>query len=152
MSQENVEVLRRQIAAWNAGDMDAFRELCDADVVHAITSKTGPSLAPRWAGTAVMRFIEQLRDTWDADTIEARPATTSTPLTESSSGLPGTAGATALESNIELTTVYGVRKGKIREHGVLLGSRGGPRSRRAFRVGDVAGERRDRADALRPVE
>jgi hypothetical protein len=32
MSQENVEVVSAGTAAWNAGDMDAFRELYDPDV------------------------------------------------------------------------------------------------------------------------
>jgi ketosteroid isomerase-like protein len=31
MSQENVDVVRRMYGAWNAGNMDAFRELHDAD-------------------------------------------------------------------------------------------------------------------------
>ncbi len=33
MSQENVEVAKAAYAAWNTGDMDAFRELCDPDIV-----------------------------------------------------------------------------------------------------------------------
>jgi ketosteroid isomerase-like protein len=33
MSQENVEVFRALFEAWNAGDMDAFRELYDPDVI-----------------------------------------------------------------------------------------------------------------------
>jgi ketosteroid isomerase-like protein len=32
MSQENVEIVRAVFAAWNAGDMDALRELYDPDV------------------------------------------------------------------------------------------------------------------------
>ena len=33
MSQENVEIVRATFEAWNAGDMDAFRELQDPDVI-----------------------------------------------------------------------------------------------------------------------
>jgi ketosteroid isomerase-like protein len=33
MSQENVEVVRAVYSAWNAGDMDALRELYDPDVI-----------------------------------------------------------------------------------------------------------------------
>jgi ketosteroid isomerase-like protein len=33
MSQENVEIVRRAYAAWNAGDMEALRELYDPDVI-----------------------------------------------------------------------------------------------------------------------
>ena len=33
MSQENIEIVRAALAAWNTRDMDAFRELHDPDVV-----------------------------------------------------------------------------------------------------------------------
>ena len=33
MSEENVEVVKRRIAAWNAGDMDTCREMLDPDVI-----------------------------------------------------------------------------------------------------------------------
>ena len=33
MSQENVEIVRAAFAAWNAGEMDALRELHDPDVI-----------------------------------------------------------------------------------------------------------------------
>ena len=33
MSQENVKVVRAVFEAWNAGDMDAVRELYDPDVI-----------------------------------------------------------------------------------------------------------------------
>jgi predicted lipid-binding transport protein (Tim44 family) len=33
MSQENVEIVRASFEAWNAGDMDALRELHDPDVI-----------------------------------------------------------------------------------------------------------------------
>jgi ketosteroid isomerase-like protein len=33
MSEENVEVVRAAFQAWNAGDMDAFREMHDPDAI-----------------------------------------------------------------------------------------------------------------------
>ena len=33
MSQENVEIVRAMFEAWNAGDMDAFREMYDPDAI-----------------------------------------------------------------------------------------------------------------------
>jgi ketosteroid isomerase-like protein len=33
MSQENVRIARAAFEAWNAGDMDAFQELYDPDVI-----------------------------------------------------------------------------------------------------------------------
>ena len=47
MSQENVELVRVGFAAWNAGDMEAFGELYDADVIlqpvrlHALSERLG---------------------------------------------------------------------------------------------------------------
>jgi ketosteroid isomerase-like protein len=40
MSEDNVEVVRAASQAWNAGDMDAFRELHDPGVLlHGITTR-----------------------------------------------------------------------------------------------------------------
>src|SRR5439155_349466 len=61
MSQENVEVIRAVNEAWNAGDMDAFREQLDPDVVMYHV-KGWPEPGPTVGRGACMRFIEQLRD------------------------------------------------------------------------------------------
>ena len=59
MSQENVEVVRRTFAAWNAGDMDALRELHDPDVF--VRAPKGWPEQGRFVGReAVMRQFEQL--------------------------------------------------------------------------------------------
>ena len=60
MSQENVEVLKAHIAAWNARDLDALRELHDPHVVvRMIEGWPEPVFMGR---EAVMRQFEQLRD------------------------------------------------------------------------------------------
>jgi uncharacterized protein len=69
MSQENVEVVRGVFEAWNAGDMDAVRELFDPDVMWRV-AEGWPEPGPFVGREAVIRFLEQLRDTWDADTVE----------------------------------------------------------------------------------
>ena len=55
--------------AWNAGDMDALRELYDRDAVSR-----GPEGWPETGASvgreAVMRQFEQLRETWDAGAFE----------------------------------------------------------------------------------
>jgi ketosteroid isomerase-like protein len=69
MSQENVEIVRAAIAAWNAGDMDAYRELCDPDIV--LRSVEGwPEPGPFVGREAVMRQWHRLREAWDSDTVE----------------------------------------------------------------------------------
>ena len=66
MSEENVEVVRGFFEAWNARDMDAVRELQDPDVTLR-TVENWPEPGPYVGRTAVMRWFEQLRDTWDVD-------------------------------------------------------------------------------------
>jgi ketosteroid isomerase-like protein len=69
MSQENVEIMKAAFAAWNAGDMEAFRELHDPHVVVR-TVEGWPEPGPYFGREAVMRWFEQLRETWDSDTVE----------------------------------------------------------------------------------
>jgi ketosteroid isomerase-like protein len=69
MSQENVEVVRAAYEAWNAGDMDAFRELCDPDIVVRPPERW-PEAGPFVGREAFIRWCEQLRETWDADALE----------------------------------------------------------------------------------
>ena len=70
MSQENVEVVRAAYDAWNAGNMDALRELYDPDAIMRM-DENWPEPGPYFGRDAVMREFEQLREAWDADTIEA---------------------------------------------------------------------------------
>ncbi len=69
MSQENVEIVRKAFEAWNAGDMDAFREFYDPDII--VRPPEGwPEPGPFVGREAVMGQWEQLRETWDADEVE----------------------------------------------------------------------------------
>src|SRR4029078_7353270 len=70
MSQENVEVVRSVFEAWNTGDMDALRELYDPDAIMRM-DENWREQGPYCGRDAVMREFEQLREAWDADTIEA---------------------------------------------------------------------------------
>ncbi len=113
MSEENVEVVRATSQAWNAGDMDAFREMHDPDVILR-PENDWPEPGPYIGREAVMRFYEQLRETFDADTLE---------LTGDFSHAADRVVARWVwhavghgpPSNIEVTAVYSVRNGKVRE-------------------------------------
>jgi ketosteroid isomerase-like protein len=61
MSQENVEVVRAGFEAWNAGDMDALRELYDADAIMR-PPEGWPEPGPFVGREAVMRQFQQNRD------------------------------------------------------------------------------------------
>jgi ketosteroid isomerase-like protein len=69
MSRENVEILRAAYAAWNAGDMDAHGALHDPGfVLHP--PDDWPEPGPFVGRETAMREWEQLRQTWDADSLE----------------------------------------------------------------------------------
>ena len=69
MSQENVEVVRALFEAWNAGDTDAVREYFDPGVIMRMPEDF-PEAGPFVGREAVMRQLEQQRETWDADAFE----------------------------------------------------------------------------------
>jgi ketosteroid isomerase-like protein len=111
MSQDNVEIMRATFEAWNAGDMDALREMYDPDV--SLRMPEGfPEPGPYVGREAVMRQFEQQRETWDADT-----AVTISDFIDAADRVAvrliwrGTGHGP--ESNMELTQVITVRKGRV---------------------------------------
>ena len=110
MSQENVEVVKAAFEAWNAGNMDAYREFYDPDAI--LRSPEGwPEPGPFVGREAVMREWEQFREAWDADAVEplkfidAADRVVVRQITRGTGQGP--------EVNMELTNVMTVRKGKI---------------------------------------
>jgi ketosteroid isomerase-like protein len=71
MSQENVEVVRRGIEAFNAGNMELVREGLDPDVIIARGLEGWPEPAPIVGREAVMRQWEQNAELWRTFTLEA---------------------------------------------------------------------------------
>src|SRR3954452_21442036 len=94
MSKENVEVVRAGFEAWNTKDMDALRELYDPGIIWR-PPEGWPEPGPYAGRDAVMRQLEQLRETWDFDTFELT-ATSWTLATELPCGSSGVQQATAL--------------------------------------------------------
>ena len=69
MSQDNVEVVKAAFEAWNAGDMDRFRDRYDPNVVMQ-TVPDWPEPGPYVGREAVMVFFKRLRDSLDFDAVE----------------------------------------------------------------------------------
>ena len=69
MSQENVEVVRAGFEAWNAGDMDAYGELLDPDVIIRVP-EGWPEPGPFVGREAALREFKQARDAWAVDAAE----------------------------------------------------------------------------------
>ena len=111
MSQGNVAVVKAVFEAWNAGDMDAFRDLYDPDVI--LRALEGwPEPGPFVGREAVMREFEQMRETWDADALE--------PISDFIDAADRIVvrfiwrgAGQGPEANLEATGVFTVRKGGI---------------------------------------
>ncbi len=130
MSRENVEIVRANFEAWNAGDMDTLREMYDPDVIVRAT-EDWPEPGPFVGREAVMRQGEQLRETWDAVTVE--PIGDFIDVGDRVAVRHVWRGAGhGPESNLEFTVVYTIRKGKIFgfeyfwDHAETLGTLGLP--------------------------
>jgi ketosteroid isomerase-like protein len=111
MSQENVEIVRAFFEVWNAGDMDAFRELYDPDVIVR-TVADWPEPGPHVGREAAMRWFEQGREAFDADALE--------PISDFIDAADRVAvrmiwhgAGRGPASNMEFTILYTVRKGRI---------------------------------------
>jgi ketosteroid isomerase-like protein len=111
MSQENVEVMRATFEVWNAGDMDALRELYDPNVTLWLMEDF-PEPGPHVGLKAVMRQWKQQREAFDADT--ADPISDFIDIADHvlvrfvwrGRGL-------GPDSDMEVTQVITVRKGKV---------------------------------------
>jgi ketosteroid isomerase-like protein len=112
MSQENVEIVKATVEAWNAGDMEALRELYDPNAIVRMPDDW-PEPGPFVGRDAVMRQLKQLRDTyWDADTFE--PISDFIDVGDRVAvRYVWRAEGRGPESNFESTHVFTVRKGKI---------------------------------------
>jgi ketosteroid isomerase-like protein len=133
MSLENVEIMKASYEAWNAGDMDALREMHDPDVIAGYPAEW-PEPGPFVGRDAVMRQIEQLRETWDTDAAE--------PIIDFIDAgdrvvvrfvWRGAGHGPAF--SVEVSAVYTLRRGKIlgieyfADHAAALGAVGLPSSR-----------------------
>src|ERR1700674_4929657 len=70
MSQAtNVDVVRSLFETWDVGDIDAVRKMLDPDVIMRML-EGWPEPGPYVGRESVMRELEQLRETWNADAFE----------------------------------------------------------------------------------
>ena len=69
MSQQNVEIVRASLEAWNQGDMDALRESYSHDVV-TWPPKGWPEEGPFVGRDKVLGDWERMRQLWDDDEME----------------------------------------------------------------------------------
>ena len=113
MSQENVEIVLAYMEAWNAGDMEAIRNLLDKETILR-TVEGWPEPGPHIGRDAVMRLLFQVREAWDFDAIEqlGDPLHAADRVVGRSIWRGAGRGP---ESEMEWTVIFTVRTGKIRE-------------------------------------
>jgi ketosteroid isomerase-like protein len=111
MSRKNVETMKAAWEAWNARDMDTFRELLAPDVVMRLP-EGWPEPGPYVGRDAVMRQGEQQRETWDADAlvpigdfVDVGDRVAVRFIWRGTGHGP--------EANLEATALYTVRKGRV---------------------------------------
>ncbi len=70
MSQENLEIVRRAIGAYNRGDLDGLLEDWSSDSVLDWSTSRGPDAGVYRGHGEIRAFIEQFRATFDEVRIE----------------------------------------------------------------------------------
>jgi len=70
MSEENVEIVRGTIEAWNAGNMDALGDVYDPNIVVRYADGWPEGSKPNIGREVVIRQWEQQREPFDRDTLE----------------------------------------------------------------------------------
>ncbi|HXF00300.1 MAG TPA: nuclear transport factor 2 family protein [Solirubrobacterales bacterium] len=112
MSQENVEIMRALFDMWNAGDMDAFRELYDPDAI-ARAPKDWPEPGPFVGREAIMREWDQLRE-WASASQVLEPISDFIDHADHVVVRQIWRGVgLGPDTNLELTNVVTVRRGKV---------------------------------------
>ena len=111
MSGETAAIVRAGFGAWNAGDMDALREIFDPGVTWR-PPEGWPEPGPFVGREAVMRWFEQLREAYDdyvteliGDLIEATDRVVVSQVWHGAGRGP--------EADIESTGVFTVRNGRV---------------------------------------
>ena len=69
MAEENVEIVRAWVDAWNSGDMAAVRESYDPDVIMRV-APDWPEPGPFVGRDAVMQQLSEARGAFDRDWTE----------------------------------------------------------------------------------
>jgi ketosteroid isomerase-like protein len=69
MSQENVEIVRRAVDAWNRGDLNAWLECFDEDIVWN-PLPDAPDLKPIHGRQAVLELMQRWLEPWDRYELE----------------------------------------------------------------------------------
>jgi uncharacterized protein len=110
MSQENVEVVRAALDAWNEGDLDALRELHDPTIIFKPV-EGWPESGPFVGREEVMGFFDRLGEAWDTNAFEPTSFVDAGDRVVVRIVWRGT--FQGPETSMQLSGVYTLRKGRI---------------------------------------
>ena len=114
MSQENVEIVKRFAAAYNARDLDAAAEMCAPDVEAFPDASVFPEAASLVGRQAFRSFLEETWDAWASGGValnEIRDIGDERVLARADWGGTGSASGASLSTN--LSQIYTIRDGRI---------------------------------------
>jgi uncharacterized protein len=112
MSRQNVEIVRRAYEAWNAGSSDVLRELYDPNAIIVRGLEGWPEgEEPAVGREAVLRVFEEVREAWDADTLEPISLIDAGDRVVARQKWHGV--GQGPESTMEWTLIFTLRKGRI---------------------------------------
>ena len=152
MSEENVEIVRRAVEAFEREGLDGSLRHYDPEIEWSTTEGASIEAATYRGHEGVRRYFGHLDDEFDDLRFEVQElieAGDQVILTVRAGGRGKTSGAP-----VELTMSRRLHAAgrHDRPHAQLRGQGRGPRSRRAVGVGDVAGERGKAPEELRRVQ
>ena len=111
MSEENVEMIRKAFEAWNAGDMDAVRDVYDPDVIMR-APPDWPEPGPFIGRDAVIQQFIQAREAFSRDSVQVvSDFRTAGDRVIVRTDWHGT--GTGPQSDIEWTIVFTIRNGRV---------------------------------------
>jgi ketosteroid isomerase-like protein len=112
MSDEHLELSRRLYDAWNAGDMEALRELHDDEVVMRHPDGW-PEPGPSVGRDAVFRQFELLREDWEIDRVEVHDMRAAGDYVVARHSWHAEGGHSGASSELNLSSVFRFRDGKV---------------------------------------
>jgi ketosteroid isomerase-like protein len=114
MSQENVEVVRAFLDAYNRGELDVVFELCTPDV-EGYPASVFPEPRPRFGHAAMKAFLEEIGSAWAEPPryVLTEVVAVGDDRVLARGDWRGRGAASAIESSSEWSIVWTIRDGQI---------------------------------------
>jgi uncharacterized protein len=112
MSQENLELFRRGLAAWNAGDYEAILEMCHPDVEWTFSDRLPDATGEIRGKASVRTFFETFTGDWSEISIRPERIADSGPHVVANVEFVAR-GRDGIEVSMRFVHVWTVREGQI---------------------------------------